>query len=425
MHRRQILGLMAALAAGAAAPAIRRLYAAGAAAPAIRRLYAAAPDRGSLAAADRLTWWDQATVSADPLQDLREGKFVALEWRYVSGRVTTASEDFGYVVSIADYNPLPPPLTSPNYQELLVSRQDFSGDQAHSTRTYRGALSYVGTTYSFVPEGSSSPIMTWGLNTAAPQRYTFSLSTPELTLTDLILTPQGPLIAEGGDGDVESGKLTVNGVSFTALSDYYADWAAVTRGGVPLGTARVDMQTIRPILSTGGSDFSHHWFCLACTLADDTSAWVTAWRIATGTSTVWCVTVATGRDATWSVASTTEGGFAGAQPLSVEILEWQSIPAITPARRTGSRWRLRQGQATAGDALDLEIAVAPGQFISGARIATASSIPMQEAIGTDVSGSVGGKAIKSVAFAAAESTYSEREPAPARDYGAYLPAVVK
>lgn len=401
MRRRQLIGLMAALAAAeAAAPAIRRL-----------------------AAVDRLTWWDQAALSPNPLDDPKQGKFVAVEWRYLAGRVTRRDEDFGYIVSITDHNPLEP-FVGADYQELIVMRQGLTGAQAHSTRTYRGALSYSGATYSFVPEGGSSPIASWSLDTAA-QRYTLSVSTPELTLTNLLLTPQGTLIPEGGDGEVISGNIIVSDVPIQVRSDYYADWVAVSSGGTLLGLARLDMQTIRPTLGSGGGAFSHHWFCLACTLADDTPAWVTAWRIVSGASATWCVTVATGRDATWSVASTTDEQFAGAQPLSVEILDWQSIPGTSPTRRTGSRWRIQQGQAAAGDTLDLAIAVPPGQFIQNARSSTATSISMQEAVGTSASGRVGGKTITSVAFAVAESTYSERQPSPARGYDAYLPAITR
>ncbi|NTU79961.1 MAG: hypothetical protein HGA45_11245 [Chloroflexales bacterium] len=400
MRRRQFLGLMAALAAaGAVWPAARRLA----------------------AAADRLTWWKPAT----PSSDIAHGNFVALEWRYLAGRITTDADDFGYVVSLADYNP-PPLFSSPDFQELLVMRQGFTGAQAHATSTYRGALSYdsATATYSFVAEDDPAVSVIWGLDTTA-QRYRLTVTSPELALTDLLITPQGQLIAEGGDGAISSGNITVSGVPFEAFSDYYADWAEVSSsGGTPLGLARLDMQTIKPVPGGSGGDFSHHWFCLACTLADGTAAWLSAWQIVSGASTVWGATLGSGRGATWAVTSWTETAFTGSQPLSVQILDWQSIPGTNPTRRTGRRWRIQQGQAAAGDTLDIEIAVPPGQFIKGARISTASSIPMQEAVGPSASGSIGGKAITAIAFAAAESTYHEAEPDTIPMRQTYLPSVV-
>lgn len=411
MQRRQFLGLMAALgAAPAALPVARR----------------------SFAAADRATWWDPAPTSNQP------GVYVALEWRYLAGRITTDAEDFGFVVSLADYNPLvlPSPLTSPiswNYQELLVMRQDFGGAQAHATRTYRagingGGISYNPTTATYTFQDPANPTIsaTWHLDVAT-QTYLLSVTTPELTLSNLLLTPVGQLIQEGGDGSISSGQVTVNNIPVQVDSDYYADWVAISSGGQELGYGRLDMQTLKPLLgsgSGGATAFSHHWFCLACTLADDTPAWVSAWQIISGATPVWGLTRATGRGGAWSVSSLTEEGFTGAQPLAVTILDWQGLPASDPARRTGRRWRVLQGQAAFGDALDLELSVPAGQFVQGARISTLTNIAMQESAGIIASGTVGGKAIKSVEFAIAESTYNELAPSslPPR---AFLPAVVR
>ncbi|HMQ30670.1 MAG TPA: hypothetical protein PKD53_08060, partial [Chloroflexaceae bacterium] len=252
MRRRQFLGLMAALAA------------AGAAAPVALR--------HARAAADRLTWWDPAPPQTG-LDD-----YVALEWRYLAGRITTATEDFGFVVSLADYNPLVLPglPVSPvnwNYQELLVMRQDFRGDGAHTTRTYRGGITGGGlsydaatATYSFVADGNPAVTASWRLDSAT-QTYTLSVATPELTLSNLLLTPVGQLIPEGGTGAISSGQIVVNGVPVTVNSEYYADWVAISGGGQELGHARLGRQTPNPNLGAGGGAPSvlHPWLCPACT----------------------------------------------------------------------------------------------------------------------------------------------------------------
>lgn len=400
MDRRQFLGLMAALtAAGAAGPAVAR----------------------SLAASDRLTWWDPAPVATTL------GTYVALEWRYLAGRITTESEDFGFVVSIADYNPLIPFVTA-NYQELLVMRQDFTGAGAHATKTYGGSgvpttydYNTTTATYSFSLPGNPAVSLSWRLDDAT-QTYTLSVATPELTLSNLVLTPRGNLIPEGGTGTVKSGSLTVNNTPVSVTSDYYADWVAISSGGQPIGLARLDMQTLKPTFdSTGGGGFSHHWFCLACTLEDDTEAWITGWEIVSGTSLVWGYTRATGSGGAWSVSSTTEQTFSGIQPLGVQILAWQDIPNTSPARRTGQRWRIEHGQNAAGDALAIELSVPPGQFVQGARISTVTNIAMQESAGTEASGTIGGKAIKAVSFAIAESTYNQLTPPAGLEQRAFLP----
>lgn len=313
-------------------------------------------------------------------------------------------------------------------------RQDFTGDRAHTTRTYRagggissGGLAYDAATdtYTFTDPANPGVGASWRLD-AGTQTYTISLATPELSLSNLLLTPVGELIAEGGTGTVQSGEIVVNDVPVVVTSDYYADWVAVSGGDQPLGYARLDMQTLKPSFGSGGATtFSHHWFCLACTLADDTPAWVSAWQIVSGATPAWGVTTATGRGGAWSVSSVTGGPdqpFAGVQPLAIQILDWQGVPATDPARRAGAAWRLRHGLAAPDDVLDLTISVPPGQFIKGARISVETNIAMQESAGTAASGTVGGKAIKAVHFAIVESTYNELTPS-GLERRVFLPAV--
>ena len=399
MQRRTFLGLVSALAAGG--------------------IGAAQHAKVAHAAPTRLEVWDPAPAGLLP------PNYVALEWRYLAGRITRGAEDFGFVVSLADYNALPS-FINVSRAELLVMREDLTGAQPHATRTYDGTLTYDATTatYSFSISGNPAVSASWRLDTAT-QRYTLSVASPELTLSELLITPQGKLIPEGGTGIVSSGSFSYNGTPVVALSDYYADWATLSSGGSDLGLGRLDMQTIRPNFSRSGSaGFSHHWFALAVTLEDDTPAWVSGWQILAGSGVAWGVTVATGRGASWQVASIgSDSSFSGRQPLAISILDYQAIPGAPTPQITGKRWRMRAGQAADSDTLDVEIAVPPGQFIDGARISVATDIRMQEAIGTSVRGLVGGKAIKAVALAIVESTLSVNGAPPAPRQRVALPLV--
>jgi len=399
MQRRTFLGLVGALAAGGFG-AQRALIA--------------------HAAPTRLEWWEPAPPASP------QNGYVALEWRYLAGRITRGAEDFGFVVSLADYNPLPP-FINVSRAELLVMREDLTGAQPHATRTYEGTLAYdaATATYSFSISGNPAVSASWRLDNAT-QRYSLSVACPELTLSELLITPQGELIPEGGTGIVSSGSFIYNDTSVVAVSDYYADWATLSSGGSALGVGRLDMQTIRPNLGggSGSSSFSHHWFALAITLEDDTPAWVSGWQILAGSSIAWGVTVATGRGASWQVASIgSDSSFSGKQPLAISILDYQAIPGAPTPQITGKRWRMRAGQAADSDTLDVDIAVPPGQFMEGARISVATGIRMQEAIGTSVRGLVGGKAIKAVTLAIVESTFSEAGAPPAPRQRVALPLV--
>lgn len=394
MRRRQFFGLAGALAAaGVLAPRAARLV---------------------HAAADRPTWWQPQNFD----------KGVVLEWRYLAGRVTAGSEDYGFVCSLVDYKAVPGQQT--RRMELIVMRQDFVGAREHRTLTYEGTLAYdaATATYSFTSTSTPAVTASWRLDSANGP-YSFSVSSPELTLSELVLAPLGPLIAEGGDGDITSGNISVRGVPVIAYSDYYADWVELRAAGQPVGVARLDMQTIRPRLGGSGSGgFSHHWFALAGTLANGKPIWLSAWRIDSGGSSVWDLTVATGSSAanTWAVQSFTDETAGVTQPLTVGILEWQLQPSSGSAvRRTGQRWRLSLGSASVGDQLDLVLAVPAGQFIKSTRVGSTSSEPMQEAIGTQASGLIGGVALQSVSFAIGESTFSELGEPPALSERVFLP----
>jgi hypothetical protein len=376
MRRRTFLGLLSALAAGA--PALT----------AVRR---------AAAQSERLTWWDPATPA--PVPD-----FVVLEWRYLAGRITTETEDFGFVLSLAEYT-IPPPLTEPPPQ-LLVMRQDFAGDAGHVAATYPSASGYdlPSAAYTYAATGGAAASATWRLDEAA-QRYELSVSSPELSLSGLTLEPVGGLIPEAGTGQIVTGQFG----NVTVRSDYHADWVAIRRGDATIGYGRLDMQTVKPSGVPQSASFSHHWFAVAAEVAGE-PVWISAWRLVSDV-TSWVVTIARGEGASWRVESFTEATAGVAFPLEVTILDYQPqpVPAGAPARRTGRRWRLSAGLAAPGDLIDLEIAVPPGQFIAGARVAAgfADLGPMQEAVTAEVTGTLGGAPLAGARFAVAESTFSE------------------
>lgn len=395
MHRREFLGLLAAMAA------------AGGVAPAGPRLRAAA--------IERLPWWIPAPQPPfPPLPPL-----TLLEWRYLAGRITEGADDYGFIVSLGTYRL---PLRDP--PQLLVMRQDLRSN-SHTTRTYPGVISYTAAdaSYSFVADQDPSVTATWRLDTTS-QRYTLSVASPELTLSGLSLEPVGDLVAEAGTGRITTAVLGGANVA----SNYHADWLALRRGATTLGYGRLDMQTIdvASIPSTRDFTFSHHWFAAAATLANGEEVWIAAWRLVSEVTT-WVATVARRRIGDgWNVASYNELTPAFAAPVAVQILAWQAQPvaANEPPQRTGQAWRVTAGLASAADLLDLTFRVAPGQFITGARVASGltSFSAMQEAMTLDLSGSVGGQPLASVRFAVAESTYSE--PAPAEEpTKLYLPLV--
>jgi hypothetical protein len=381
MRRRTFLGLLSALAAGAATlPAARR----------------------SIAQSDRLTWWDPA-APAFPLGP------VALEWRYLAGRIAAAEgQDLGFVISLVNYNLSPALVPDPPPPQLLVMRQDLAGAAGHATSTYPSAVVYdtPSATYTYTATGGAASA-TWRLDEAA-QRYGLSLSSPELSLDGLTLEPVGGLIAEAGTGEIVTGQFG----TVTIRSDYHADWVAIRRGDELVGYGRLDMQTLRPSGLPQLTSFSHHWFAVAGSAAGE-PVWISAWRLESD-ETSWVVTIARGAGASWRVESLTEQTAGVGFPLEVMILDHQlqPVPAGAPARRTGRRWRVSAGLAAPGDLIDLEIAVPPGQFISGARVAPSFTglAAMQEALTTEAAGSVGGAPLEDVQFAVAESTFSEPAP---------------
>jgi hypothetical protein len=323
-----------------------------------------------------------------------------VQWRYVAGR----AGDFGFIVSLTDIHiPFQTPV-----QELLVERKDFSGAQAFAAGSYLGALAYdpASATYSF--QGAQNGISaTWQWDEAAGV-YRLSVASPELTLSNVALRPQGEVIREAGDGTIGVGS--VRGIAVD--SDYHADWAAVEIDGTAQGVARVDMQGLYspgfPLAATG-DDYDHHWFAIAGQ-AGGHPVWVSCWRIESAGSVFWDVTVAKGGPNGYtSVESFTEQNSL-VEPLAVQPVELQPLPADAGAElagwQAGRRWRVTAGRQVAGDLLDLDISVAPGQFAKSARFGAAGGLAwMEEALGsTTASGTVAGQPLSNVRLVVAEST---------------------
>ncbi len=337
-----------------------------------------------------------------------------VQWRYIAGRITDGAEDYGFVVSFVDLNV---PTVISEYQ-LLVQRQNLTGDQIFTEKFYNvprtnHTLYDNGTmTYTFKDETDTTlGTFQWD---EGNQQYILVLTLPDgdfdpsFNLT-FIFKPNGDLIAEAEDGDIKVGRL--NGVLID--SGYYADWVSVEIGGEAKGVARLDMQGVRPNFASdvsADSEYAHHWFSIAADLADNTTVWVSAWRIEALEGPYWTITIAQGEDTTWQLVRQLHEENSS-NPLTVEILDWQSVPNF-PEQQTGKKWQL-----TAPDgSLDLTITVPEGQFINSAPITSISGeSQMQEAITLDVTGTILGQTLNTIRFAAAEST--------AEFYRSHLPAM--
>ena len=377
MNRRTFL----ALAATAAATAVTG-------APMTRATLAAAP------ALDRTSIWQPSA---------RKG--LAVEWRYVAGRITEPTSDFGFIVALSDTK------FPSKAQELLVERQNFSGDKAFLTKPYHGALTYDPDSAAYSFQDAQNQASATGQWDEGAQVYRLSVNSPELSLQNLVLRPQGDLIPEGGGGTITIAPI----LGFPIGSDYYADWAAVEVGGIRKGFARVDIQGLdlasaaqnsRSLAAQATADYDHHWFAVAGQ-RDGAPIWISAWRIEAQDGPRWDVTIARETGTNWPVVSTTEQSGA-AFPLSVWPTAWQPLPttaAVASGQRTGSAWRLSAGISAPGDLIDLEIGVPAGQFASSARLGLIQGLDwVEEGVGTFAAGTVLGKPLGGAVLAVAETT---------------------
>jgi hypothetical protein len=349
----------------------------------------------ALAATRAATW-------APNLSDL-------VEWRYAAGRITTETEDFGFIVSLSEIRV--PFLAA---EQLLVQRKNLNGDQAFSEHVYTGSRSYdeASATYTFKDQMNQT-LATWQW-AETNGLYHLSVATPELSLANVDLRPQGPLIAEAGDGQIQAGRI--NGRLLD--SDYHADWTTIELAGQNLGVARLDMQGLRlsaaPVAPA--QPYAHYWFALALELAGGSPAWLSAWRIEDVNGPYWAVTIASGSNTTWQIEQALHEGNNPA-PLQVEVLAWQEIPNATPPAPShiGQSWRL----TGPNDLLNLTLTVPPGQFSgSGSPYSgVGGSTQLLESVGLAAGGAVLGQAITTVKLVVAEST--------AEMYRHFLPAIIK
>ncbi len=349
---------------------------------------------GLASQADRLTEW----APNSPFSG------TAVEWRYVAGRIVDGNEDYGFIVSMSDLRAL-------GTQQLLVQRKNLIGDGSFTENVYTGTLTYDTGTSTYTFEADSQTLATWQLD-ETNQEYRLTVTTTELTLTDVALKLQGELIAEGGDGDIRVGQFQ----NILVGSDYHADWTRIEIGGQPKGVARVDMQGLRPVglESTSVSDYDHHWFAVAAELANGQSVWVSAWRIEDANGPYWVVTIASGSGSEWTIERSLNED-TSATPLTIEVLAWQATPLANDQSETGYKWHI----VTPDPAdLDVVITVPTGQFITGTPLEGVGGPSfMQEAIGLDVSGTILGQTVSSVSLAVAEST--------AEFYRQFMPLILK
>lgn len=339
-----------------------------------------------------------------------------IEWRYLAGRLTDATQDFGFILSVSFIR-----LPGSERQELLVQRQDFSGSGVFVGNTYSGTLSYnaATSTYTFLDETAVASV-TWAWDETA-QQYQITANTPELTLDGLVLQPQGTLIPEGGDGLINVGRAQ----GIPVISNYDADWVAISQNGLEKGVGRLDMQGLRPsflqkfdlsnqfngpdIQNTNRRDvepsgYDHDWFAVAAELADGTAVWISTWRIEDDISgPYWTTTIATGSGQSWQIAtSLTEEN--SQTPLNVVEQAYQPLPPSTGAEhlRVGRVWRIQ----APNNALDITVGVISGQLtISPRHAGLLGQAFMVEAVGTEASGTVNGVPIVSTKLAVAESTH--------------------
>jgi hypothetical protein len=334
-------------------------------------------------------------------------QFLAVEWRYLAGRITNDQGDYGFIVALSDTKY---PIGT-RTQELLVERQDFSGDKTFRSKPYRGTLNYDPdtATYSF-QDSQHQASASWQWDAGAGV-YRLSVASPELSLQNLVLRPQGDLIPEGGDGTITIAPIQ----GLPVGSDYYADWVAVEVGGDVQGVARLDIQGLylslaqrrRAPAAAATTDYDHHWFAVAGQV-EDKPVWISAWRMEAQDGPRWDVTIARGPLAEWKAVSTTEQSGA-LFPLSVRPTAWQSLPdtaaAAASGLRTGRAWHLSAGISKRGDLIDLEIAVPAGQFAGSARLGLIQGLDwMEEGVGTFATGTVEGKSLSGVSLAVAETT---------------------
>lgn len=351
-----------------------------------------------------------------------------IEWRYAAGRILDSSQDFGFIISMSAIK-----ITGAESLQFSVQRQNFNGNQEYAGKTYTGVLTYdsASATYTFQDENAQT-LATWQWDDQPGQQvYKLTVTTPELTLTNVVLKPQGPLIPEGGSGNIHVGQIAGIYIS----SEYHGDWTSIEINGQEKGVARVDMQGLRRVSSASHvmtgfgawlghqgelghspvsaeavqaadstDDYDHYWFAVAVEL-NDGPAWVSAWRIEDTQGPFWGLTIARYSGASWQVvlSLTEQDNNSIAAPLEVTTLAWQNLPTSAGSKQsTGMKWRLTAGVNQPNDAVDIQVSVPPGQFISNTKHTLGGWL--EEGVGLEVEGTILGNPISSIKMAAAETT---------------------
>jgi hypothetical protein len=370
-------------------------------------------------------WPDINSLAINRLEKWRPNSSLRVEWRYAAGRIIDGGQDFGFIISMSDIK-----ISGVESQQFSVQRQNFTGNQEFVGKTYTGSLIYdSGSAYTFKDEAAQI-LATWQWDDDAAQPvYKLTVNTPELSLDNLVLRPKGALIPEGGTGSILVGQIA----GILIDSDYHADWTGIEISGQEKGVARVDMQGLRPPqplsnLATvfGGwleqsadkgqpplssarikaadstEDYDHHWFAAAVELSDG-PAWVSAWRIEDAQGPFWGLTIARYGGTSWQVVLSLTEKDTVIVPLEVNVLAWQELPASAASQQsTGTAWRLTAGVNQANDALDIQISVPPGQFITNTKQILGSWL--EEGVGLEVMGTILGNPVSSTKMVAAETT---------------------
>lgn len=371
-------------------------------------------------------WPDINSSAINRLEKWRPDSSLRVEWRYAAGRITDGGQDFGFIISMSDIK-----ISGVESQQFSVQRQNFTGNQEFVGKTYTGTLSYDSgsATYTFKDEAAQT-LATWQWDdNAAQQVYKLTVTTPELSLNNLVLRPKGSLIPEGGTGSIHVGQIA----GILIDSDYHADWTGIEISGQEKGVARVDMQGLRraqslsnlttafggwleqkaglgqPPASSEGvktadttEDYDHHWFATAVELSDG-PAWVSAWRIEDAQGPFWGLTIARYSGTSWQVVLALTEKDSVVVPLEVNVLAWQELPASAASpQSTGTAWKLTAGVNQANDVLNMQVSVPPGQFITNTKQTLGSWL--EEGVGLEVVGTILGNPISSTKMAAAETT---------------------
>lgn len=358
-------------------------------------------------------------TAADRLATWKPNQQDILEWRYAAGNIKDTNQDFGFIISLSD-NRIP---GSQEHTLKVQHHDNLHPELSQTSASYSGQLQYDTGTNTYIFTRQDQELARWQFDTATDS-YNLTVTAPELSLDSLILSPIGPQIAEGGTGQISAGHID----RIELESDYHATWASIVdKDKKPVGISRIDCQGLNPRFDSTPPphpdqitpDYDHNWFALAATTFDGPS-FLSCWRIKDPAySDKWGITLARFTPTGWVSQSFTENDNL-AFPLSIEIVSTQSAPAPAPAAElAGQKWRISAGRNSAGDLIDVEVEVPPGQFLppGSSKTSLAKTQWVEEATGEKVMGTINGQPVTQTSLLVAESS-DER-------YKSFLPAILK